>query len=253
MIKKALPISALLMLFLGLNCANKTLLKKETASSFSFQKEILQTILGNDRLRQEDDVYYWPKATDPANVDSTHLGTTVNIDYLGERLSSVRENHGTHCVGISWQVCMSVLQEWARSQNDSGKISGMSASDMKDFADKWFVKLKGAPLAVPQEMGAVYALTSYKLGKQIPFEKAQAGDFVQFWRRDNSGHACIFLHWVYNKQGEIIGFKYWSSQPSTDGIGTETEYFSPEEFTLNPEKLVERSRVYVGRLLPQKT
>ncbi len=252
MTKKALPISALLILFLGLNCANKTMLKTETAASFSFQKQILQTILGEQKLRQEDNVYYWPKATDPEAVDSTHLGTTVNIDYLGERLSSVRENRGTHCVGMSWQVCMSVLQEWAQRQNASGEISGMSVSDMKDFVDKWFVKLKGAPLAAPREMGAVYALTSYKLGKKIPFEKAQAGDFVQFWRKDNSGHSCIFLHWVYNKQGEIIGFKYWGSQPSTDGVGTGTEYFSQEEFALKPEKLVERNRFYVGRLLPQE-
>lgn len=250
MTNKALPISTLLILFLGLNCANKTMLKRETAPSFSFQKQVLQTILGEQQLRQEDDVYYWPKATDPEAVDSTHLGTTVNIDYLGERLSSVRENRGTHCVGMSWQVCMSVLQEWAHTQNDTGKIPGMAVSDIKDFVDKWFVKLNGAPLAAPHEMGAVYALSSYKLGEKIPFEKAQAGDFVQFWRKDNSGHSCIFLHWVYDKQGDIIGFKYWGSQPTTDGVGTGTEYFSPEEFAFNPEKLVERDRFYVGRLAP---
>ncbi|MCZ6818181.1 MAG: hypothetical protein O7G31_01640, partial [Calditrichaeota bacterium] len=153
MTNTALPISTLLILFLGLNCANKTTLKREAAPSFSFQKQVLQTILGEQQLRQEDDVYYWPKATDPEAVDSTHLGTTVNIDYLGERLSSVRENRGTHCVGMSWQVCMSVLQKWAQTQNDTGKISGMAVSDMKDFVDKGFVKLKGAPLAAPQEMG----------------------------------------------------------------------------------------------------
>jgi len=240
----------LVILISGLSCSNSARLKKETDQSFSFQKQVLQTILGEQKLRQEDDVYYWPKATDPGAVDSTHLGTTVNIDYLGERLSSVRENRGTHCVGMSWQVCMTVLQKWAHTKNDSGKISNMIVSDMKDFVDKWFVKLKGAPLAAPIEMGAVYALTTYKLGEQIPFEKAQAGDFVQFWRKDNSGHSCIFLHWVYDKQGEIIGFKYWGSQPTTDGVGTGTEYFSLDEYTLKPEKQVQRKRFYIGRLAP---
>lgn len=245
MTNKVLSMSMLSLLFLGLNCSNKTMLRKESDPSFSFQQRVLQTILGEQKLRQEDDVYYWPKASDPEAVDSTHLGTTVNIDYLGERLSSVRENRGTHCVGMSWQVCMSVLQEW--TQNDSGKISGMAVSDMKGFVDKWFVKLKGIPLAAPLEMGAVYALTSHKLGNQIPFEKAQAGDFVQFWRKDNSGHSCIFLHWVYDKQGGIIGFKYWGSQPATNGVGTGTEYFTLDEFTLKPEKLVQRNRFYVGK------
>ncbi len=240
----------LLILLSMLNCANHNMVKTGAISSFSFQKQILQTILGEQKLRHEDDVYYWPKATDPEAVDSTHLGTTVNIDYLGERLSNVRENRGTHCVGMSWQVCMSVLQDWAQAQNVTGEISGMGVNDMKDFVDKWFVKLKGAPLAVPPEMGAVYALTSHKLGKRIQLKKAQAGDFVQFWRKDNSGHSSIFLHWVYDKQGEIVGFKYWGSQPTTDGIGTGTEYFSLEEFALKPEKLVERSRFYVGRLSP---
>ena len=103
---------------------------------------------------------------------------------------------------------------------------------------------------MPIEMGAVYALTSWNLGQHIPFEQAQAGDFVQFWRKDNSGHSCVFLHWVYDKQGEIIGFKYWGSQPATDGIGTLTEYFSPQEYTLNPEKLLLKERFYVGRLAP---
>ena len=226
------------------------MLKREAAPSPSFQKQILQTILGEQKLRQEDDVYYWPKASDPEAVDSTHLGTTVNIDYLGERLSSVRENRGTHCVGMSWQVCMSVLQPWALTQNTSGEISGMRVSDMKDFVDKWFVKLKGAPLAAPLEMGAVHALTSYNLGEEIAFGNAEAGDFVQFWRKDNSGHSCIFLHWVYNKQGGIIGFKYWGSQPATNGVGTGTEYFFLDEYTLKPEKLVQRERFYVGRLVP---
>ena len=244
------PAVLLVILFLTLSCGNKSKLIKETDSSFSFQKQILSTILGEENIRQEDDVYYWPKASDPNAVDSTHLGTTLNIDYLGQRLSTVREDRGTHCVGMSWQVCITVLQKWADAKNDSGRIAAMSVADMKDFVDKWFVKLKGAPLAAPLEMGAVYALTSWKLGKQIPFEQAQAGDFVQFWRKDDSGHSCIFLHWVYDKKGEIIGFKYWGSQPTTDGIGTLTEYFSPVEYTLKPEKQVQKNRFYIGRLAP---
>ena len=189
---KALPL-ILIILFLFLSCTSQSRLVKETDASFSFQKQILQTIIGEQNIRQEDDVYYWPKANGEQPLDSTHLGTTVNIDYLGERISNVRDDRGTHCVGMTWQVCITVLQKWAQTKSDTARIASMSVNDMKDFVDKWFVKLNGVPLAVPNEMGAVYALTSYKLGKQIPFKKTQAGDFVQFWRKDNSGHSCIFF------------------------------------------------------------
>ena len=54
----------------------------------------------------------------------------------------------------------------------------------------------------------------------------QAGDFIQFWRNSGSGHNAIFIDWEYDINDNIIGFVYWSTQGSTDGIGYNSEYFS---------------------------
>lgn len=235
----------------ALNCAHRTVTK--TPQTYPFQEKILQYVMG-DSIPQNGG-YYWPKAGNPdAEDDSTYLGTAKNIDYLGARLSTARENRSTHCVGVSWQVGMSVLQNWAHSQSADGAIINMSVEDVKKFVDKWFIKLeKGglSSLSTPEEMGSVYALTSHGLGEKIAFENANAGDFVQFWRKDNSGHSCIFLHWVYDQEGEIIGFHYWGSQPQTNGIGADTEYFYPNDYAIEPNRLVDKERFYVGRLLPK--
>lgn len=228
-------------------CSNRTTTK--ATRGYPFQEKILEYAF--DIAHDGTHTYYWPQGTD----DTTHLGTTQDIDYLGTRLSSVWENQGTHCVGVSWQVAMTVLQDWAKLQNRNGAILGMTIHDMKNFVDQWFIKLEKADelasLSVPEEMGSVYALTNHSLGEKLELEKAEAGDFVQFWRMDSTGHSCIFLHWVYDTEGDIIGFRYWGSQPQTNGIGTYTEYFFPNHFSLNPNRLADRNRFYVGRLAPE--
>jgi len=218
---------------------------------FPFRQRILEYVLG-DSIPPGVGIYYWPRLDSTYVEDGIrHLGTARNIDYLGARLSTVRENGGTHCVGITWQLGMSVLEEWATGQDSSGAIAGMTLDDMEEFIRRWFVKESGGGgLSPPEEEGAVYALESFGLGRSVSFQEAKAGDFVQFWRLDGSGHSCVFLHWVYDANGNIIGFHYWGSQPQTDGIGTDTEYFSPNEYALLPGRLLDRDRFYIVRLLP---
>ena len=210
--------------------------------TYPFQERLLAYIQGGSLPTDESWIYYWPRGSG----DTLHLGTTQPIDYLGSRLSDVRDNRGTHCVGVSWQVCMSVLQQWADAQDTTGQILDMTVKDMREFIDMWFIKLDApgdlASLSMPVEMGSVYALSHHGLGYAVPQEDARSGDFVQFWRTDGSGHSCIFLNWVYDPQGNLIGFHYWGSQPQTDGMGTDTEYFSPLEATLDAERLVQKNR-----------
>ncbi|HEX9652852.1 MAG TPA: hypothetical protein VGA99_04000 [bacterium] len=231
------------------NCANRTLVTENESSPF--QKEILEYALSDEFPRNGTYRYYWA----PTANDTIHLGTTKNIDYLGTRLSTVRENRGTHCVGISWQVCMKILQDWSKRFSGGDAILNLSVADMKKFIDRWFIKLEAqdsvTTLAPPQEKGAVYALTSYNLGDEIPFDEAQAGDFVQFWRKDNTGHSCIFLNWILDHEGNIIGLRYWGSQPQTNGIGTDTELFDPYPDSDMSKRLLVKSRFYAGRLAPK--
>lgn len=224
------------------------------AASYPFQEKILEYVLGDSIPSDGRFVYYWPRQDTAYRGDTIpHLGTARNVDYLGTRLSTVRENQGTHCVGITWQVGMSVLGRWASGVDTTGAIVGMSLEDMQEFVRRWFVKEgEGGALSTPEETGVVYALESFGLGRPVAFEDARAGDFVQFWRMDGSGHSCVFLHWVYDAEGNIMGFHYWGSQPHTDGIGTDTEYFAPSGVSLDPERLLDRNRFYIGRLAPEE-
>lgn len=220
--------------------------------TYPFQERLLAYIQSDSLPTDESWIYYWPRGSG----DTIHLGTTRPIDYLGSRLSDVRDNRGTHCVGVSWQICMSVLQEWADTQDTTGQILDMTVEDMRKFIDMWFIKLDApgdlATLSIPVEMGSVYALSHHGLGYAVSQESARPGDFVQFWRTDGSGHSCIFLDWVYDQQGNTIGFHYWGSQPQTDGIGTDTEYFSSPGALPDTGRLVRKNRFYVGRLLPKR-
>jgi hypothetical protein len=249
MARKIINILIFVIFALSFNCANRTITKK-SAAEYPFQEKILQYVLGDSIPQDGTYNYYWPKTNDPI-----YLGTTKNIDYLGMSLSKVRENRGTHCVGVSWQVAMTVLQDWARLQNSKGKIANLTVEDTRKLVDRWFIKLERgddlASLSRPEEMGAAYALASFDLGKGIKFEQTRPGDFLQFWRRDNSGHSCIFLNWVRDDEDKIIGFHYWGSQPQTNGIGTFTEYFHANEVVEDLDRLVDVHRFYIGRLSPK--
>jgi hypothetical protein len=52
----------------------------------------------------------------------------------------------------------------------------------------------------------------------INLKNAKQGDFIQFWRKNNTGHSVIFDSINYNENNEIE-LRYWSTQRSTNGIG----------------------------------
>ena len=65
----------------------------------------------------------------------------------------------------------------------------------------------------------------------------KAGDFVQIWRENNSGHSVIFQGFLdSNGDGKNDMICYWSSQSSTNGYGN------------NCERLTTTNRILIGSL-----
>lgn len=92
------------------------------------------------------------------------------------------------------------------------------------------------------------AVEKYGIGRQIHnWEEAKKGDFLDFSRSNHTGHTVVFLHWVRDNDGRIIGLHYWSSQGSTNGIDYVTEYF---DFSGRGNVL--SNHVYIARVLPVK-
>ena len=159
--------------------------------------------------------YWWPR-----NGESNYDGCTTDISLAGQRVMAGEPQRRTFCCGLTLEVFVVAYKQWlaAHGGEDGSKVS---PADFARFKRLWFVLEANGP-------GPSAALEAYGLGRTISQAEALPGDFVQLWRRSGSGHSVVFLGWAHNDAGEVIGFRYWSTQQSTQGIGEVTEYFAPE-------------------------
>jgi hypothetical protein len=99
--------------------------------------------------------------------------------------------------------------------------------------------------------GMPKALATFGLGEEVDFENARAGDVITFDRdvvdmqgnEAYSGHSVIFLAFLTRdqkevakyKDGDVVGFKYFSSQSSTPaGLSERWAYFKGEMCPFSP-------------------
>jgi hypothetical protein len=161
------------------------------------------------------------------------MGVPAPISHKGVLILPASKQHGTHCCGIVFYVAMKVAEQ-------RGLLKDKEPFQVKRFQRECFG-------ATPQsrEKEVALAMENFQIGRQIPARDAQPGDFVCFQRsRSKTAHSVIFLEWV-RRDGVIIGVKYRSSQPSTDGLGNRTEYFTTSGLT---EAQLDPERFYVARL-----
>jgi hypothetical protein len=85
--------------------------------------------------------------------------------------------------------------------------------------------------------GTGYALDLLGLGRELPFEQLQPGDFITFSRSTGSGHAVVFIGFLTSSpgipvdrfSGQVVGFKYFSAQGMgrpDGGFGYRNAYFA---------------------------
>ncbi len=103
---------------------------------------------------------------------------------------------------------------WRALADCPGGVDAALPPDAEAFRRTWYVPELGG-------QGAVAALVEADLGDRVThLDDARPGDFVQAWTADRSqGHSAVFLGWDRDEAGAIVGIRYWSSQPWTDGIG----------------------------------
>lgn len=139
---------------------------------------------------------------------------------------------GTYCCGFTLAVAMRVASE-------RGLLADKTFEQLRQFQKQWY--------GVDDQSGGtlcVYAVEQLGIGSAVEHPDARPGDMVQFWRSNKSGHSVIFLSWV-EQDGRRIGFRYRSSQKSTNGIGNKTEYFA--DVSGRGGKVL-RERTYICRL-----
>ncbi len=180
--------------------------------------------------------------TDYANYN----GVTTDIYYEDKILLRAHPsgNRASHCVGITFEVFFDAMQAWNRQAGlPEGSFKNLSYDELYDFVLTWYVA-KGPKT----QSNLAVAVEKYGLGKRIHnLEDAQPGDFLDFSRINNTGHAVVFIEWM-REDNKIIGFKYWSSQGK--GIGYRTEYFNVARSNGKMAGNVIMDPVYIARIIP---
>lgn len=157
-------------------------------------------------------------------------GVPEDIRFEGERILGKSET--TYCSGFTFVVVMKAAAE-------RGLLRGKTIDQIRAFQKQWYGATKESG-----ETQCAFAVEQLGIGKAVKQERARPGDFVQFWRTSKSGHSAVFLGWVKDG-GRPIGLKYRSSQPVTNGIGDNVEYFAGVP---GKKGKVDQERIYFARL-----
>lgn len=174
--------------------------------------------------------YYWPQS-------GGWIGNPSDIYYTNQLYAEGDDLNRSYCVGLTFEVFMRTMEEVDTLNNGDGTINGISINELDEFRLDWYVRdLYGS--------GAVEAVENYGIGERVSsWDEIQSGDFLQFWRHSGSGHNTIFIDWEYDIDDNIIGFVYWSTQGSTNGVGYNSEYFGTSGSYVDPNYFF-AARVY---------
>ena len=155
--------------------------------------------------------YQHPDGGGVADLGSDGVSETVT--HQGQTIVAAADPPGTYCSGYTFQVAMEVARE-------RGLLDDLDVAEVRRFQREWYG-------ATPEsaERQVAFAVENAGVGHAVHPADAEAGDFVMFWR-GKTGHCAVFLEWVRDDDGTIVGIKYRGSQPSAGGIADGTEYLS---------------------------
>ncbi len=168
-------------------------------------------------------------------------GVTQDIWYKGMVIAKAYPDGSrcSYCCGLTFEVFVRAMK-LRNVQNglDPDDFNGMTAHDLFNMLQIWYIE---GPGDCEQR-----AIVSYGLGRAITdFEQARPGDFLSYSTVPPGGHSVIFIDWIRDDQGRIIGLKYFSSNLSgTRGVGYGQGRFADA----NNGKGLLRTSVRIGRV-----
>lgn len=182
------------------------------------------------------------------NDYANYNGVTTTLEYQGRVLARAHPSgsRASHCAGITFEVFFRAMQQWNKDLGlCPGDFNGMTSNELFDFLLMWY---KGTGNRADN---IDTALVKYGLGRRLHnLEEARPGDFIQFSRENNTGHVAVFIDWLRDSRGSIIGFHYWSSQQSTGGLGYRKEYFNVKNGQGEKYGKVMKNNVCLARVQP---
>ncbi len=165
--------------------------------------------------------YWWPDDVDWG-------GNPNDIYYQGDLFAEGDSLNRSFCVGMTFEVFMRSIEVADAMTDGDGSVNDIDFDELYDFRTDWYVRdLYGA--------GVVDAVENYGIGYEVvAWDDVRPGDFIQFWRHSGSGHNAIFIDWERDASEGIVGFQYWSTQSSTNGVAYNEEYFGSSGSRVDP-------------------
>lgn len=210
----------ILVVFLGTTlCLPLGSSQAEEAAPGEFLPEFNRIVLRLFREYPTDGThrYWWPRSG-----EGHYDGCTQDLSLLNQKVMQGEPQGRTYCCGLTLEIFLRAYKEWL-AQHGGEQATAVQPDEWPQFQKLWFVLEQNGP-------GPSAALEAFHLGRTLSREEVLPGDFVQIWRTKNAkgketGHSVIFLDWTRDEGGNITGFRYWSSQPATNGIGERVEYY----------------------------
>lgn len=158
-----------------------------------------------------NDVHY---KSSGSKVVLDSIGTRRDVFYLGKLRFQTTNSNELHCIGYLLDLYIESCERYANKhfKSDLYKIKGMRGADFNQFQQDFFG-------ASGNRKTFVNALTPFA-GDEIDLQNALPGDFVQYWRNEDSGHAGVYLSHSHTRHG--IELTHFSLTGQGVGIFTET-------------------------------
>lgn len=148
-------------------------------------------------------------------------GVTQDMWYRGYVVAKAHPDGSrcSYCCGLTFEILMRAMKLRNIAKGlDPDDFNGMSFTDLFNLLQLWYIEGEGDS---PQ-----LGIEAYGLGRAIRnFEDARAGDFADYSCTPPGGHSVIFINWLRDDAGKLVGFKYFSSNLGT-GVGYQTTKFS---------------------------
>ena len=148
-------------------------------------------------------------------------GVTQHIWYRGCVVAKAHPDGSrcSYCCGLTFEILVRAMKLRNMAKGlDPDDFNGMSFTDLFNLLQLWYIEGEGDS---PQR-----GIEAYGLGRAIKnFEEAKAGDFADYSCTPPGGHSVIFIEWLRDEAGKIVGLKYFSSNLGS-GLGYQTTRFS---------------------------
>ena len=169
----------------------------------------------------QDGSYQYHCSWTPREYD-IYNGVTQDLWYRGMVVAKAYPDGSrcSYCCGFTFEVFVRAMKlRNIQAGLEADDFNGMTFNDLFNALQLWYIEGTGD--------SEKRAIVGYGLGRAVTnFEDARPGDFLSHSSTPSGGHSVIFMGWLRDENNKIVGFRYFSSNLSSNSIGFGQAHFS---------------------------